>query len=312
MEVRNNSGKDSLKEVIVSIVVPTYNRASVIQRAINSIKEQTFDSWECIIVDDHSTDNSYEVINRLVEDDKRFSLIENTRSKGAPGARNTGIIASKGEYVVLFDSDNVMYPDFLKKVYEAIKCNNVEIGGCFSKVVDENTGNRIGAFNWQGYGHIHHAILRGKSYFDNSSTLIKKQKLFDIGLLDENCPSFQEWDTHIRLSEISTYTTIKEELIDYYRGGNDTISKSKGRAVLGQLYILNKFEKEFKKKVPDAYIRHNLYIYTKIKEILTKEETFHFRELFEKDKSQSFLIMIRLLYIVKKIRQNLRKTFGND
>ena len=283
----------------ISIIVPTYNRTSVISRAINSIKKQTFNKWECIIVDDHSTDNTSEVISHMIENDKRFSFIENTRSKGAPGARNTGVLAAHGKYIVLFDSDNVMHPDFLEKVYTKLQDDNVNICGAFSSIISESTGLQIGTFTWEGYGHIHQAILRGKSYFDNSSTLIERAKLIEIGLLDEKCPSFQEWDTHIRLSKKASYSTVKEELIDYYRGGDDTISKSKERAILGQIYIMNKFKSEFINVVPSKYLRKNVLILSLIKSISDKECYERLLHLFEKDKSKFFLAILKVLYYVK-------------
>lgn len=306
-EIENRMTNEKVLTTIISIVIPAYNRATVIHRAIESIKQQTFHQWECIIVDDCSIDNTMESACNMTKDDKRFCVISNTRKKGAPGARNTGILAAQGEYIVLFDSDNVMHPDFLEKVYKAIKSEQVDICGCFSKVIDEQTNERIGMFNWEGYGHIHTALLKGQSYFDNSSTLIRKQKLFDIGLLDEDCPSYQEWDTHIRLSVVSTYTTVKEELVDYYRGGNDTISKSNARAALGQMYILNKYKKEFKKIALYTYITHNLLIWSWIKAISDKQSSDNLFQKFKQDKSPFFLSALKILYYVRAMKMMIFK-----
>ena len=295
------------KAILISVIVPTYNRAKVIHRAINSVRNQAFGGWECIIVDDGSTDNSLEVIQKLIENDDRFCLITNERKKGAPGARNTGILKAQGEYVVLFDSDNVMHPEFLEKEYNKITREKVDICGCFSTIIDEKTGSAIGKFCWEGYGHIHSDILRGKSYFDNSSTMIKREKLLGIGLLDEDCPSFQEWDTHIRLSGISTYSTIKEELVDYYRGGSDTISKSQKRSILGQLYILKKFKGDMLKNVPLSYIRHCLYNYAKIKNLSVGEDRDYLQQQFEKNMNMPFMVLIKMIYPLKVVVKYLKK-----
>lgn len=292
--------------VLISIIVPTYNRATIIHRAVNSIKEQIFKQWECIIVDDHSTDNTDEVIAELTKGDSRFSYIKNTRKKGAPGARNTGILSSVGNYIVLFDSDNIMHPEFLKKVYSKLKSDAANICGSFSAVINESSGKKISSFTWEGYGSIHKELLMGKCYFDNSSTLIEKQKLFDIGLLDEDCPSFQEWDTHIRLSAISTYTTLKEELVDYYRGGDDTISKSVERAVKGRLYILSKFNGEFKSEIPFFYFIHCLGVYIPIKERLDKNKyTYYYNIYLGIAKKHHYVV--RGLYMLRKLKRLLLK-----
>lgn len=297
----NDSASGNFSEVIVSIVVPTYNREKLIYRSIESIKKQVFKNWECIVVDDYSTDNTCSVLRQLTDGEGRFKVLCNQRKKGAPGARNTGILNARGEYVVLFDSDNAMHPLFLEKVYGAIKKQNVDVCSSFSNVIDEQTGEKTGFFRWIGYGNVHRAVICEKSYFDNSSTMIRKQKLLDIGLLDEDCPSFQEWDTHIRLSKIATYSTVKEELVDYYRGGTDAISRSQFRAVSGRLYILKKFKEEFTEKHFLSYLRICLGIYTRIK-IIEKAGDNNcqlllrsLRDIIGKD-----VWIIKILYAIKK------------
>lgn len=252
---------------MISVVVPTYNRRDIIVKTLKSIEEQSYNDWECIIVDDFSTDNTKDVIEQFVQKDKRFLYYLNERKKGAPGARNTGLIHSRGEYVVLFDSDNIMHADFLQKTYNSIIKDSVDICGAFSHVIDRNTDKVLGEFKWTGYGHIHNNLMTGKSYFDNSSTLIKKTKIVEIGLLDEDCPSYQEWDTHIRLSKIATYTTIQEHLVDYYSGGADTISFSKERDIKGVLYILEKYKREWLFCHPMIYLRRLISVYDNLQSL---------------------------------------------
>ena len=297
------------KKVLVSVIVPTYNRGKIINRAIDSIKAQTLKDWECIIVDDHSDDETKSIVAGLINDDKRFLYLINERKKGAPGARNTGVLKAKGKYIVLFDSDNVMHPTFLEKVYNSIVNNNVDGGACFSRIIDEVSGKTIGTFKWVGNGNVYKDVLREKTYFDNSSTIISREKLIDIGLLDENCPSYQEWDTHIRLSRHCTYITIKEELIDYYRGGSDTISKSKIRAIKGRLFIYRKFRDEFKKNVPFIYLKNSFGIFCEINSL--DEVYFNEKQLFLKEflqeQSETEIIIIRLLYWLRSIKKKIMK-----
>ena len=294
------------KNFIISIIVPTYNRSAIIHRAVNSIKKQTFVEWECIIVDDYSTDKTEEVVHSLIKDDHRFVYLKNIRRKGAPGARNTGILASRGEYIVLFDSDNVMHPDFLSKVYTKLKKEGVNICGSFSRVYKEGEEIQTGSFQWEGYGDIHTKLLSSKTYFDNSSTLIEKTKLLSIGLLDERCPSYQEWDTHIQLSNISTYTTVREELIDYYRGGVDTLSKSVAKAVMGRLYILNKYKNEFRLKTPISYILHCLATYVLIKDRLDEESCVYYLQSY-KETTKGYHLIVWPLYMMRKVKRKLLK-----
>lgn len=228
---------------MISIIIPTFNRAYIIGRTIDSILNQLYTDWECLIVDDYSSDNTEHVVSEYQSRDKRIRFLRNNRSKGAQGARNTGILAAEGEWVVLFDSDNVMHPDFLQRCSSILRNNEIDVVTTWSNVIDSNSLQRIFGFEWINNGMIHNYLLSGKCYVDNSSTIIRKSKIIEIGLLSEDCPAFQEWDTHIRLSQICKYMTIEEYLIDYYAGAADAISSDSIKDVKGYLYILGKFKK---------------------------------------------------------------------
>jgi len=100
---------------LVSIIIPTYNRATLIGETLESILAQTYTSWECIIVDDGSTDESENVIGEYVKKDSRFRFHKRPkdRPKGANACRNYGFELSKGEFVNWFDSDDLMHADNL-------------------------------------------------------------------------------------------------------------------------------------------------------------------------------------------------------
>lgn len=95
---------------LVSIIMPTYNRADTILRAVRSIQAQTFTDWELIIVDDGSTDNTVELIEGC---DPRLKLIRQ-KNQGTAGARNTGLRASTGAYIAFLDSDDAWLPHHLE------------------------------------------------------------------------------------------------------------------------------------------------------------------------------------------------------
>lgn len=261
---------------MVSIIIPSYNRGAIIHRALDSILQQSVDNWECIVVDDGSTDDTECVVKHYLEKDKRFKYLSNSRTKGAQGARNTGILAAKGDWVVLFDSDNKMHYDFLSKVMEKINNERVDVCSSWSNVINEATGEKVGEFKWSGYGAVHRNLLKGKSYFDNSSTIVRRQLLLDIGLLDEVCPAFQEWDTHIRLSRIARYFTVKMFLVDYYTGATDAISSSKNKDIKGYLFILGKFKREWIRCCPLSFLKYAMILRSKM--ILNKKECEYEKE----------------------------------
>lgn len=100
----------------ISIIIPVFNRAALIAESLDSIMNQSFQNWECIIIDDHSTDNSVEVINNYIKEDKRFNFFErpNGKNKGANSCRNFGLKKAKGKYIHWFDSDDIAHPKYLE------------------------------------------------------------------------------------------------------------------------------------------------------------------------------------------------------
>lgn len=288
-----------MEKGLVSVIIPTYNRAHLIGRTLASVKSQSLSKWECIIVDDFSTDCTKEFIDKYAIGDSRFIYYLNERKKGAQGARNTGVLHANGEYVVLFDSDNVMHCDFLEKTIEELKRSGADICGSFSNVIDQLSGETIGEFVWRGYGRIHQDVLICKSYFDNSSTVIRKSKLLEISLLDEECPSFQEWDTHIRLSKIASYTTLQIKLVDYFRGGLDTISASKEKEIKGVLYILNKFKSEYILRHPFYYLRRLYGAYYLLRQFDEKRSNSTLSITFQNSTSLIMRIIIKTIYYFK-------------
>jgi glycosyltransferase involved in cell wall biosynthesis len=99
-----------MTEPLVSIIIPTYNRSSVIRETLDSVFAQTYNNWECIIVDDGSTDNTSNVVLTYVAKDKRFHYYKrpDTHNEGGNGARNYGLEISKGVYVQFLDSDDLL------------------------------------------------------------------------------------------------------------------------------------------------------------------------------------------------------------
>lgn len=113
---------------LVSIIIATYNRATYIEHTLNAIASQTYQNFECIIIDDGSTDNTAAIVNPIVSSDCRFNYIvrPNTIKKGANYSRNYGFSLSKGEYIKFFDSDDVMLPDHLEVSVTTLEHGNYD------------------------------------------------------------------------------------------------------------------------------------------------------------------------------------------
>ncbi len=98
---------------LISIIIPTYNRAQIIGETLDSIIAQNYTNWECIVVDDGSTDNTQEILQNYIAKDTRFQYHQRPKDKlkGPNSCRNYGFKLSKGEFINFFDSDDFLKPD---------------------------------------------------------------------------------------------------------------------------------------------------------------------------------------------------------
>ena len=107
----------------VSVIVPCYNLAAFLPEALDSVLNQRFQDWECIVVDDGSTDDSVDVATRFVEADSRFKLLTQANS-GVSRARNHGVAASKGNYILFLDADDILLPHYMEIAVSILDHNN--------------------------------------------------------------------------------------------------------------------------------------------------------------------------------------------
>ena len=246
----------------VSVIIPTYNRGSIIKDTLDSIIAQTYSDWECIVVDDFSLDNTSQILEEYVRKDSRFKVVVNKFSKGAPGARNTGVEIAIGEFICFFDSDDLMYPNHLEsKMYIASQFPDVGVFTSYSHLLNESN-EIMGSFNYNAEGNIFNDLLLEKTYVDTNSALIRKSTLTESIRWDEKCPSYQEWDFHLQLSKLTTYKTVPEYLSGYYRRTQGTISSDGIRTIHGRWFVFLKYRKdmlmEFDKSVYEHLFMSNL------------------------------------------------------
>ena len=101
---------------LISIIIPSYNRANLISDTLDSLINQIYQNWECIIVDDGSTDDTLIVVESYCMKDIRFKLLNREREpKGAPTCRNIGLANANGEFLIFLDSDDILFSHALKE-----------------------------------------------------------------------------------------------------------------------------------------------------------------------------------------------------
>ncbi len=111
---------------IISIIVPIYNREKWLRNCLDSISSQTFKEWECILVNDGSTDNSLKIAQEYAENDERF-IVFSQENQGVSAARNLGLDHAQGKWVTFVDSDDEIAPDYLEILHKIGEDNNADL-----------------------------------------------------------------------------------------------------------------------------------------------------------------------------------------
>ncbi|MEM5947468.1 glycosyltransferase family 2 protein [Spirochaetia bacterium 38H-sp] len=114
-----------MSDKLVSIVMPVYNSSRFIEDTLNSVLAQTYSNWELIAVDDCSTDDSYEILKKYADKDKRITVLRLEKNSGAAVARNRAIDVARGDYIAFIDSDDLWVPEKLSVQVNFMQKNNV-------------------------------------------------------------------------------------------------------------------------------------------------------------------------------------------
>lgn len=125
---------------MVTIVIPCYNQAKYIQHTLDSVKSQTYRDWECIIVNDGSTDDSASVVQNYIQQDVRIRLVEQD-NQGLSAARNTGIRNANGKYIQFLDADDILLPDKLAKQVQELEQSKADVCVCHHSVFTDTLAN---------------------------------------------------------------------------------------------------------------------------------------------------------------------------
>ncbi|MBI1918589.1 MAG: glycosyltransferase family 2 protein [Planctomycetes bacterium] len=193
----------------VSVIIPTYNRRPLLERALRSLARQTFLDFETIVCDDGSSDDT----SRLIEQWTRqapFSLRYAYQARGGPArARNRGIALAFGEFVALLDSDDTYHPDKLSLQVEMMR-QSPHLVFCYTdyRLMPYNRVVRPGEFDRARY-------LAG-NYLCCASVIMRRTVIAQIGGYDESLPVAEDWDLLLRLSCLGAVRGINEALYDYY------------------------------------------------------------------------------------------------
>lgn len=228
------------KTVTVSVIIPTYNRAHMVSRAIQSVLNQTYQDFEIIVVDDCSTDNTEEVVKGF--NDSRICYIRHEQNRGGSAARNTGIRIARGEYIAFLDSDDEWLPKKLERQI-CLFSKDPNCGAVYTNLLHcfYNDRSTKAIQRRQPEGHILKDLLMSNVVASTSSVMVKQQCFDKAGLFDEGLPSCQDWDMWIRIAKHYTFRNIPEPLVRYL-WHQEQISTNFEAVWRGHMAIMKKYQ----------------------------------------------------------------------
>lgn len=200
----------------VSVIIPTYNREKFIVRAINSVLSQSHRNIELLVIDDGSTDKTFEIAKFFKQKYPNF-LYFYQKNKGPSAARNKGILEAKGDYIVFLDSDDYFFPDFIKKCLECLLTESYDLvipKAYYRSVLDEGEYKLILKIRDEfPKNHEELYVELFKHFVGCIKMLIKKQLFQKVGLFDESLATNEDLDLWIRLVRSkSKIGMVKEEI----------------------------------------------------------------------------------------------------
>ena len=208
-------------QTTIAAVIPTFNRASLVSRALDSVMRQTFLPSEIIVVDDGSTDNTENLISEKYHS---VSYLK-TENKGVSAARNIGIKATKSEWIAFLDSDDEWLPQKLEKQiakvsnkhsYKIVHCEEIWI----------RNGRRVNPkIKHKKYGGYIFEKCLPLCVISPSAVVIHRDLFQELGYFDETLPACEDYDLWLRICAKYPVLFVDEPLIKKFGGHDDQLSK---------------------------------------------------------------------------------------
>ena len=265
--------KNMNNKIIVSVVLPTYNRAHLLPRAIKSVLNQTFQDFELIIVDDGSTDNTKEVVENFQKKDNRIKYIRNEENLGIQKTLNKGIGMSEGKYIARIDDDDEWIDNNkLKNQVDFLELNQDHVlVGTGAVVVDSNGIDLYKFHNPINDENIRNIIL-GKNCFLHPSVVFKKESFLAVGGYDESSVvrHIEDYDLWLRLGMIGKMANLSIYGIKLVKSEKQISFKNNRKQLVGYFQIIKKYKEYYPgylRALLRSYVRLLLYGYLNFEKI---------------------------------------------
>ncbi|MCX5829716.1 MAG: glycosyltransferase [Deltaproteobacteria bacterium] len=235
----------------ISVVVPAYNAELFIEDALNSIDQQSVSDYEIVVVDDGSTDGTYDRVKGWANAHPAIHVkIVRQENKGIGGARNTGINSSSGSYIAFLDADDVWLEPKLENVLQHLKKSpNLDLI-CHDEWIEEN-GRKIRRNYCGPYKSYRDLLYKGNS-ISTSATVVKKDKALIVGGFSEDLSfnGVEDYDFWLRLAKINCSFAYINVVLGVYRVFGQGITAKIAEHCQHNLNVVNAHFQEWQPKTP--------------------------------------------------------------
>ena len=253
---------------LVSVVTPIFNSRSTIQETIASIRSQSLEDWEVLVVDDGSTDGSIEAVQAISVGDDRIRLLENQFARGPAGARNTAIKAARGRYIAFLDSDDRWMPQKLESQIAFMQKDNVAFSYGDYLAIDADSGRELGVV--RAPGSLTYQDLLRSCPIGCLTVAFDQQVLGKMYMPDVR--RGQDWGLWLRLTKDGAVARRYPGLEALYTYGGDSLSSGKFAKVSDVYRIYHQYEGLSALRSVRYMIPHMWSALTKRPDKLTPEE----------------------------------------
>lgn len=227
---------------LVSIIMPNYNCVEYIVETIKSVQNQTYPFWEMLVVDDCSTDGSWDYLNELARQDSRIKVLRNAINSGAAVSRNYGLREAQGKWIAFLDSDDLWSPCKLEKQIRFMLNNNYKFSYTNSENIGDN-GESLGTID-SGPKIVGYYKLLFYNFLSTCSVMYDKEL---IGLIQiPNLKKRNDYAMWLQVAKITPCFLLNETLTKYRIRKSGSLS-GKSRGMFAQRSLLKNHYEMFRK-----------------------------------------------------------------
>lgn len=293
--------------MMITIIIPLYNSARFIEETLQAVQSQTYTDWECVVVDDGSTDNGAEIVQRMAQADTRIHYVYQSNA-GPSAARNHGLRLAKGDYIQFLDADDWFPPQRFENMLAAYSRTEENVilysGLCLG--AEDNIHHHMPYSARTNVEDID--LKRMYGGFGREFSFIPGAILFPAAYLkhvqwNEAMRASEDWDYYLQLTQQGyTFRNLPEDLFVYRLVGG-SLSKQMDSVYMANNNILEQY------KHVSLYAYYGQYAYMSIRNDYNLQKGLVKQRYFIKDTMGKRIIynLYRVLWIIKVVLNKFRK-----